>query len=115
MMNHLPSPLNDKNKLIMYLKMYEPKTNKRGSDSGKDTVELENIPILESPNFEIKSKFLEEIEALKKLCSEGLLVERAITLLRCFKGPLLFDRLSIESQELFILFMEKEWENSNRD
>ncbi|KXA96842.1 hypothetical protein AKJ37_04250 [candidate division MSBL1 archaeon SCGC-AAA259I09] len=115
MMNHLPAPLNDKNKLIMYLKMYEPKTNKRGSDSRKDTAELENIPILESPNFEIKSKFLEEIEALKKLCGEGLLVERAITLLRYFKGPLLFDRLSIESQELFILFMEKEWENSNRD
>lgn len=109
-MMSLPAPLNDKNKLIMYLSMYEDekfrlKPTKRRVNSKK----IGKIPILENTSLEVKPEFLKEITEFKKLIEKGVHIERAICLVRHSQGPLLFDRLSIDTQELFILFMEKEW------
>lgn len=112
-MKCLPSPLNDKNKLLMYLNMYENRAFKNGKSTSRNEKSSEgNIPIFESSGSELKAGFLREMKALKRLCEEGMTVERAICLIREHKGSLLFDRLSIESQELFILFMEREWGSS---
>lgn len=109
-MMSLPAPLNDKSKLIMYLSMYENgKNTRKSADLKKNNKEIEKIPILEKTTLEVKPEFLKEINEFKKLIEKGVHVERAISLVRYSKSPLLFDKLSIDTQELFILFMEKEW------
>ncbi|KXB06157.1 hypothetical protein AKJ51_04105 [candidate division MSBL1 archaeon SCGC-AAA382A20] len=121
-MSDLPAPINNKKELIKWISLYEGnRKNKSNSLSNSEKKamnqkELKSLPFFQkTPQLDIDPGFLAEFRGIKKLVNQGISVERAICLLKFEKGSLLFDQLSIESQELFIGFMEKEWENSENE